>query len=89
MSRFVTLLAVVDICLPPELGTSGTLRPSSDADGGFAQAAVLVLFLPKDSFHLDDFLEIDGLVEPKDVREGGTEALRRAIGGNAVPVEIG
>ena len=89
MSRFVTLLAVADICLPPELGTSGTLRPSSDADGGFAPAAVLVLFLPKDSFHLDDFFEIDGVAELEDVRERGAEELRRDIGGKAIPGEIG
>ena len=71
MSRFVTVLAVADICLPPELGTSGTLRPSSDADGGFAPAAVLVLFLPKYSFHLDDFFDIEGTEGLRDARGGG------------------
>ena len=54
-----------------------------------APVAALALPLPKDSFHLDDFFEIDGVAELEDVRERGAEELRRDIGGKAIPGEIG
>lgn len=90
MSKFVTLLAVADICLLPVVTSA---EPSSRAgDNLFAPAVTVVLPLPKDSFHLDDFFEIDGVagvVEVERDRGAGTEELRRDIGGKAIPGEMG
>ena len=89
MSRFVTLLAVADICLALGDGTSGELGGSSAAGDNFAPAAAFALFLPNESFHLDDFFDIEGTEGLRDAIDGGTDALRREIGGNAMPGEIG
>ena len=89
ISKFVTLLAVADICLPLGVTGSGGLGPSSAAGDSFAPAAVLALPFPNDSFHFDDFLEMDGVVELDGAREMGTEVLRRVSGGKAMPGEMG
>lgn len=84
MSRLVTLLAVADICLPA--GTSGGTDASSETASLLPEAT---LALPKESFHFDGFFEIDGVAEPGDGTERGTEALRSESGGNAGLGEIG
>ena len=89
MSKLVTLLAVADICLPLGFTTSDEGATSSGAEDLLMPVAAFALPLPKDSFHLDDFLEIDGEEELGDVRERGTEVVRRDIGGKAIPGEIG
>ena len=62
---------------------------SLSAGDSFAPAAVLALPFPNDSFHFDDFLEMDGVVELDGAREMGTEVLRRVSGGKAMPGEMG
>ena len=85
MSRFVTLLAVAEI-LGASSGNGGT---SSTTAGDILFALEVPDALPKESFHFDDFLEIDGVVGLGDGREGtgGTEALTRESGGKAMPEE--
>ena len=89
MNRFAMLLAVADICLPLAAGGSAEPALSSAAADNLLTPAALALPLPNDNFHFDDFFEIDGVEELGDVRERGTEVLRRDSGGSAMPGEMG